>query len=64
MSKKKFIAPIHNCPNCNSTRVNFIKPKYFCKNCNIEFDEDGKMYTIQWDGELVPYYENEFANIV
>lgn len=61
MSKAKFIAPIHNCPNCQSTRVNFIKPNYFCKNCNIEFDSSKNMFRIQMDGELVPFV-NEFEN--
>lgn len=55
--------PIHKCPNCDSTRVNFIKPTFFCKNCDIEYDKDGNMYTIEWSGELVPYYVNEFADI-
>jgi len=53
------------CPNCGSKQVNKVSwSNYYCSDCCVEIDsKTGKVYTIQWDGELVDYYENEFAEL-
>lgn len=56
---------IHICPNCGSKKTNQVtKNNYFCMDCDSEFNKKNMIYSIQYDGELVPYYENEFADIV
>jgi ribosomal protein L37AE/L43A len=61
----KLADSIHECPNCGSSRTNKVsKTNSYCVSCGVEFDKIGGIFTIQWDGELVPYYENEFANII
>lgn len=62
----KVSIPIHNCPNCGSHNTGKVNGgNQYCSDCCIEFDsETGKMYTIEWDGTLVDFYENEFADIV
>lgn len=56
---------IHICPNCGSKHVNQVTMNtYFCVDCLIEFDpKKNKAYTIMYNGDLVDYYENEFAEI-
>lgn len=56
---------LHICPNCGSKRTNQVTfNTYYCLQCDIEFDKDNKMFMIQWDGTLVDYQENEFAELV
>ena len=53
---------IHNCPNCGSKETNKVSwSNYFCKTCFVEFS-GSKVFKIQYDGELVPFYVNEFEN--
>lgn len=52
------------CPNCGSRSVNKVDKNYsYCKDCCVEIDNNGKVYTVQWDGELVDFYMNDFADI-
>ena len=54
---------IYNCPNCGSSNTNKVsKSTEFCLECFIEFDKNGKMFTILYSGDLVDYYVNEFVN--
>jgi len=55
---------IHNCPNCNSSKTNVVSwSNGYCLECGIEFNlKTNKMFTILYDGELVPYQVNEFEN--
>lgn len=55
---------IGECPNCGSKHVNKIDwSDYYCMDCCVEIDRKGNIYTIQYDGERVGYYVNEFADI-
>lgn len=55
---------IHICPNCGSKKTNQVtKYTYFCMDCDIEFNKDNKIYTILYDGSLVDYHVNEFAEL-
>ena len=54
------------CPKCGSEKVNKVSwSNNYCLQCDIEYNfKTGSVYSIQYDGELVDYYENEFADIV
>lgn len=56
---------IHICPNCESEKTNQVtKHNYFCMGCGVEFNfKTGKVYTIMFDGVLVDYHVNEFAEL-
>lgn len=55
---------LNKCPICGSKNVSLVEfHRYYCLDCCVEFDKYG-VYTIQWDGTLVDYYENEFASLV
>ena len=55
---------MHICPNCGSKKTNQVtKYTYFCLDCDVEFRKDNQIFTIQYNGDLVPYYENEFADL-
>ena len=57
---------IHICPHCKSEKTNQVtKHNYFCMDCGVEFNfKTGKVYTIMFDGALVDYHVNEFAELV
>lgn len=47
---------VYICPNCGSKRINKIDiNNFFCMECDIEFDDLGNIYIIQYDGELLEY---------
>jgi len=65
MRNRKSGSNIHNCPICGSKHVNLVEfRKFYCVDCCIEFDDNGKVYTIMHDGTLVDYHINEFAELV
>jgi hypothetical protein len=50
----------YTCPNCGSKRVNKIDiNNFFCMECDIEFDDSGNIYFIQYDGELLEYVPDD-----
>jgi ribosomal protein L37AE/L43A len=63
-SKLHLDTDIHICPSCGSKNTNKVTlTNFYCADCCVEFDyETRKVYTIQWDGTLTDYYENEFIN--
>ena len=53
---------LHICPICNSKNINKVElNEYYCMDCCIEI-RDGKPFTIQYSGELISYYVNEFMD--
>lgn len=56
---------IHKCPICGSEKTNQVSwSNYYCMDCcDLEFNtKTGEVYTIDYNGELVPYYINEFMD--
>jgi len=53
----------YECPVCGKHNVGtVIGGNKYCQDCCIEYNNTGGIFSIQWDGELVPYYVNEFIN--
>ena len=53
----------YECPVCGGYNVNKLPSNFlYCLDCGCEIDQSGKAHTIQWDGTLIDYYENEFIN--
>lgn len=51
------------CPKCGSHNVGKVGwNDYFCNACDIEYDDIGTIYIIEWDGTRI--VENEFSNVV
>lgn len=49
------------CPHCGNPKTNEISwSNNYCLGCGIEFNrKTNKAFTIQYNGSLVPYYEND-----
>lgn len=55
---------VHICPKCGNERATQVsRNNYYCIKCDIEFDDSGKVYMIMFDGTLVDYQVNEFAEL-
>jgi len=53
----------YDCPVCGGHNVNKLSSNFlYCLDCGCEIDQRGRAYTIQYSGELVPYYVNEFMD--
>jgi len=60
MNKKQI-----KCPHCGSYKTNMVSiSNNYCMDCDIEFNrKSGEVFTILYSGDLMPYFENEVANI-
>jgi len=52
----------YDCPVCGKHNIGtVIGGNKFCQDCFIEYNHIG-IFSIQWNGELVPYHINEFID--